>query len=179
MMIQIKNRVAGGGEEGAAGLLIACHQRIRHFVGMAERLAAAHATPRDIVEAAAALDRYFNVALPLHSADEDLSLLPRLKLYARASVVLTAESLAAQHEDIHLQISRMSPLWRALIGDAARIDELRETLGYGARRLAIMFEDHLGSEERIVFPAIARFPPAEERALRDEMRARREPARKP
>src|SRR5512135_2411098 len=61
-------------------MLLACHQRIRHFSGVAVKLAHAHGVAEnEIVQAAAGLHRYFTVALPLHEADENLSLHPRLR----------------------------------------------------------------------------------------------------
>ena len=53
-------------------LLLECHARIRRFLGMARHLADAEAVAdREASEAAAAIGRYFEVALPLHTTDED------------------------------------------------------------------------------------------------------------
>src|SRR5437762_12814931 len=60
-------------------LLIACHERIRFFVDLARRLADAHDLPADeIRDAAMRVVRYFSESLPLHVADEEESIMPRL-----------------------------------------------------------------------------------------------------
>ena len=65
--------------EDAVDLLLSCHYRIRHFTALAARLAEATAAPPDQIEqTAASVARYFRIALPLHKADEDGSIYPRL-----------------------------------------------------------------------------------------------------
>ena len=60
-------------------LLLECHERIRTFVGLAGRLANTKQPSVDEVrDAATRVARYFSEALPLHVADEEQSILPRL-----------------------------------------------------------------------------------------------------
>src|SRR5208337_402945 len=64
----------------AVEILLGCHTRIRHFIQLSRTLAGAEGVaPREIAEAATAIFRYFKAALPLHEADENESLFPRLK----------------------------------------------------------------------------------------------------
>ncbi|MBU1213589.1 MAG: hemerythrin domain-containing protein, partial [Alphaproteobacteria bacterium] len=59
--------------------ILGCHARIRAHVGIAKRLAESSAPEHDaVVEAAGRVFRYFSEALPIHTLDEDLNLLPRL-----------------------------------------------------------------------------------------------------
>ena len=178
-MIQIKTRPTGsGGDDDAGTMLLACHDRIRRFVVMAHQLAEQPATTADVAETAAAIHRYFTVALPLHEADEDLTVLPQLQAHAPTLVALTAEALASQHEDIGVLVGRLAPVWGAAAREPERIESMRKVLAAGARRLTLMFEGHLESEERIIIPALPNLPPEVRRILVDEFRARRklEPA---
>ena len=62
-------------------MLQGCHVRIRHFMQLSRTLSQALDAPQaEIAEAAAALVRYFSQALPLHEADENETLFPRLHL---------------------------------------------------------------------------------------------------
>src|SRR6185503_9035331 len=65
------------------GSLLDCHERIRRFTALALELGrvappGAPEALEQIREAAAGVPRYFTVALPLHSADEEQSVEPRL-----------------------------------------------------------------------------------------------------
>jgi hemerythrin-like domain-containing protein len=158
----------------ATTFLTDCHARIRHFTAMALRIAsAATSPPQEVAEAARAVHRYFTVALPLHVADEDLSLLPRLRPVAPA-----LEGALARMEDEHLAIeeavAEMAPLCSVLAEEPERLGELGEALAEKARALEALFEPHLREEERTIFPAIRQhLPPDEQAILLAEMRARR------
>jgi hypothetical protein len=133
--------------------LLACHQRIRDMIALARRLAGAADAPADEVAAAALrVRRYFVEALPRHVEDEEASLLPRLR--GRGDALDAA--LTAMHD----QHGAQGPLEHALI---ALCDELAAD---GV---------HLAGEEGVVFPALAALPDADRRAIRAEMRARRDP----
>src|SRR5262245_38800512 len=76
MQIQI-----GYAEESTdlVGLLRACHRRVRFFIDLALRLAGTEdASPNEIQDAATRIVRYFEESLPLHIADEEQSIIPRL-----------------------------------------------------------------------------------------------------
>src|SRR5262245_25640445 len=68
-------------ESDVVDRLLECHERIRNFCALACRLA--EGPPSEQArEAAAQLVRYFTVALPLHVADEEESIRPRLTTVA-------------------------------------------------------------------------------------------------
>ena len=68
-------------------LLLGCHARIRHFTAVAVKLAhALAATSDEIRQAAEVVHRYYSVSLPLHEADEDQTLRPRLDAVADQQV---------------------------------------------------------------------------------------------
>ena len=79
MLNQISPLATQPKSEDAVDLLIGCHQRIRHFTGVAIKLAHAQgAEPEEVVQAAAGAHRYYTISLPLHEADEEETLRPRL-----------------------------------------------------------------------------------------------------
>ena len=157
-------------------MLLVCHQRIREHVALAARLAGASAAGSDlIVDAAARLARYFTVALPLHAADEELSLRPRLERAGDDPQIARAvAAMAAEHGPIHAAAEALVPAWNAVAGEPGRLVELATTLAAGATRLAELFEPHLAVEERVIFPLIdARIDAAGRAALAREMGERR------
>jgi hemerythrin-like domain-containing protein len=156
--------------------MLGCHERIRRFTAMAGQLAAAPAA--EVAEAAAAVLRYFSVALPLHAEDEDLSLAPRLLATAVPAELRAAlEAMTREHEPIEATLRDLAPLWSDLAAGDPRPASLGAALDAGAARLDELFTPHLEKEERIIFPAArARLSPADLAAIRDELRARRAPA---
>jgi len=155
--------------------LLACHARIREFTALSATLAASNADPDSARSAAQAIRRYFSVALPLHEADEDLTLAPRLRALRPEDTVLQALDLVArQHPDIDRVIGRMLPLWEAIEADGARLAALAEQLGKATERLSMIWTPHLALEEAEIFPAVRALMPAETlEAMRAEMAERR------
>lgn len=85
--------------EDAVGLLLECHHRIRTFLALARRIAAAGPGDRgDVADSAARVTRYFTQALPLHARDEEESVLPRLRGRA-ADVDVALEVMAREHRE--------------------------------------------------------------------------------
>ena len=154
----------GGGD--AVDDLMACHGRILRFVDLSARLAGG-GPAAEVAEAAAAVHRYFSVALPLHAEDEDASLVPRL-LQVAPELRGAIEETLAEHRLIEELLGELVPLWADVAGAPAR------RLADGASRLAALFAPHLEREERLLFPAAReRLSPGELAALRGEIRARR------
>lgn len=158
-------------------LLAACHERIRRFAGLAQKLAAAKGAPEhEVRDVAAAVRRYFDEALPLHVADEEESVLPRLRARAAAATggLAALERIVDEHRDHQHDLAMLVLLCGELAEDPRQLDERRMELEELAKRLADDFERHLAFEERELFPAIERLLPLEERrALAAEFRARR------
>ncbi len=155
-------------DETPSGLLLDCHARIRSFAQLAVRLAEDDAPNAELADAAARVHRYFTQALPLHVADEEQSLAPRLRRFAPdvGEALATMELEHRAHDEI---LANLVPAWDALRSDPSL---RRDTLD-DARRLRSQLETHLAAEERVVLPAIARLPAEEARAILAELRARR------
>lgn len=159
-------------------MLRACHERIRGFLAMADRLGSDEpATHDDVRGTAAAVARYFREALPQHERDEDESITPRM----RGQHALLDQAL----DDMHAQHVTMHPLiesLRAICERIAAADEPHVARAIERSELAAVLVElrprmasHLAAEESFVFPAIDLLPFAERAALTGEMRARRVP----
>ncbi|HEY7954570.1 MAG TPA: hemerythrin domain-containing protein [Polyangia bacterium] len=163
-----------GGDDLTSSLLD-CHERIRRFSKLAVRLAQAEAgdPAEQIAEAAAGVRRYFTVALPLHSADEERSIEPRL-VVVRPELGETFAKMAREHRQLEALIEELEPSWRRLIDEPARHAEEAARLLGPSERLEALFAIHLVPEETVVFPALASLAPEERALALGELRARRQ-----
>lgn len=174
MLVKIRSGGPTETSKDAVDEMLDCHERIRRFTRMATLLPAAAAS--ELVEATQATHRYFSVALPLHSTDEDRSFAPRLIATAPAGDVLAAlDEMVAEHVEIEATLAALVPRWAELVADPGRQAALAVELADGAARLAAQFDVHLEKEERVLFPLARRtFTPEMMAGLRAEMRARRQ-----
>lgn len=159
---------------GAVELLLECHERIRHFTSVARRLAAGRDLPEpQVAEAAAAVRRYFAEALPLHAADEEESMVPRLR--GRDPALDGALSVMRREHQAHaMRIEPVVALCAELAAVPAKLAELAPRLAEAADLLERHFAPHLALEEETLFPALKRVLDAGGDArMVAEMRARR------
>ncbi len=165
---------SGPAPEDAVGMLLECHGRIREFVGMARRLAAARGEDAQAVrDAAGRVRRYFTDALPLHAQDEEESVLPRLR-GREAGLDRELEAMAGEHRQHEEPLARLVEACGALERDPAQLANVGAALGAAAAELEAAFARHLDREESIIFPAVRRtLSPADDEALVREIRARR------
>lgn len=162
-------------------MLIECHGRIRDAMRGARGLAAVAATDPAVAPTAAAVHRYFSIALPLHSEDEDLSLAPRL-FATRVPPDLedAVRMMTAQHAAIDVLLARLLPLWDRLTHAPADLDEVRSALAADTARLDELWDVHLSMEEQYIFPRASAMLSADAQAeIAGEMRARRQPNEPP
>ncbi|MBF5045739.1 hemerythrin domain-containing protein [Aggregicoccus sp. 17bor-14] len=166
---------AGGGP--VAARLRECHERIRRFCAMAVRLAGAAPAvkPAEVVDAARQLQRYFATALPLHVADEDGTVLPRLLAADAGPEVREAlERMEREHRDIDAALPALLDAWDALQHEPAQLAARARTLLAASVRLEEALLAHLELEERVILPALdAQVPLAEQAPMVEEMKARR------
>lgn len=177
MLNQIKTVPSKSSSQDAIELLLACHQRIRHFSGVAVQLAHAHdAQGSEITQAADGLYRYFTVALPLHEADENLSVHPRLRRAAPAGELAgpAADAMVDQHLAIDELVERLLPLWVLTRSNPEKLPEVSGEMCAITERLREMFEAHLKLEEETIFPALQKYlSEAELAEIVQEMQERR------
>jgi iron-sulfur cluster repair protein YtfE (RIC family) len=160
----------------AVELLVDCHARIRHFVGLAGRIAGRGVEdPSAVPEAARAVVRYFTEALPLHARDEEESIVPRLR-GREPALDAALEVMQREHVEHEASLGRLVAACRVLAEAPGRIAELAPAVGREAAFLARHFEAHLANEEQVIFPAMRRLlDPAADAAIVAELRARRAP----
>jgi hypothetical protein len=167
---------ARSSDEGPQALLLACHERIRRFTAMAARMVRqAGFGGEEVAAAASALVRYHTIALPLHQADEEASIAPRLgALQLGDDVGRAIDLMTAQHVALERVIGQLVPHWEALSRDPGRLGELSDTLRPWIDELEPLWLSHLTLEEETLFPLLAtQVSPEEQRAVLAEMRARR------
>lgn len=175
-MLQIRRPGAAAQEpDGVLRRLLACHDRIRMFTGLAGAVASASegTEPAELVDAARRLLRYFTVDLPFHSADEDESLLPRLRWVDSAEVQAALLGMTRQHAELQAVIDDLCWAWARILEEPARRHALHVQLASGARQLADGFAAHLDVEEKIIFPQLQQLADEEQRAILREMERRR------
>lgn len=150
--------------------LTACHDRIRQYTSGLERLCALPSL-RDpqVPPAAAQAHRYFSEGLPLHAADEDRSLGPRLMKVAPEAAPLVGR-LAAEHVQIDAALEVLLPLLLKL-SEGGTVEE--EALRHASRQLSSVLIPHILLEEAELFPLCARLTVADREAFREELVARR------
>lgn len=181
MLHTIRRREENRGPGDVVDALLDCHRRIRHFTALAVALPDATAVPpAEIASAAAGVVRYFSEALPLHSADEDMSIAPRMLAVDQPSsgppepLRAALATMTRQHGEIELTLGSALPRWSAVAADPACLSTHAAALRGLAARLSSQWDEHLGLEEATIFPAIrALLPPDEQEVIRREMRARR------
>lgn len=156
-------------------LLLGCHQRIRHFIAVASKLAHAQgASPQEIQGAAESVYRYYAVSLPLHEADEEDSLRPRLSSVADPKVQHALAAMHDQHMAIDDLLERLLPLLRLVGNNPDVLADAGGEMCSITSALAQMFDAHLQMEEEVIFPAVGAHLGEQDRAeLVREMRDRR------
>lgn len=157
-------------------LIVDCHEKIRRFSALAVRLATAEAAPAEVSEVAARVHRYFTVAMPLHVADEDDSLRPRLlSAHPNAAVVDALGTMAREHVEADDLLLELAPTWEALKEDPTRRAGFGAELARASTHLEELMRKHLTLEEGVILPSIrALLPPEAQAEVVREMRARRE-----
>lgn len=161
--------------EGAVDLLTGCHDRIRHFTSAAVRLAHAQgATAADIRQTAERVHRYYTVSLPLHEADEEDTLRPRLAVLADEKMSHALTAMHDQHQAIDELLERLLPLLVLVTSNAENLHAVAGEMCSITKALDETFRAHLQLEEEVIFPAIPLLLPEDARQeMLHEMRARR------
>lgn len=176
VITDIKLGTAPAVECDAVDMLLACHQRIRNFTEIAVRLAeATGAALPEIANAAESVHRYYSIALPLHEADENDSVYPRLRRnLTDASERESLQAMVDQHGPIDAVVARLVPRWADVKTNPERLASQAAELRADAARLQELWREHLALEEEIVFPLVrARLTPDDLNAVHAEMKQRR------
>jgi iron-sulfur cluster repair protein YtfE (RIC family) len=175
MLNQISPLATQPKSEDAVDLLIGCHQRIRHFSGVAIKLAHAQGSESgELVQAASAAHRYFTVSLPLHESDEEDTLRPRLDALNDDRLRHALLAMIDQHQAIDDLLERLLPLLVMVRNNPQTVHAAGPEMCSITKALDEMFKAHLQLEEEVIFPAIREALPADTRAeILREMKERR------
>jgi hemerythrin-like domain-containing protein len=151
-------------------LLLDCHAKIRRFIAIASQLATTRSTNTDDIRSAAGgIVRYFSQAFPLHVADENELVLPRL--VGRAAAVDDAlERMRSDHADHAALIAELTTLCTTVRDAPTRPGP---ALAGVVRELDALIEPHLVLEETTIFPALRLLDEEERQTIMTAMRARR------
>lgn len=150
--MQIGQTTVGASFDDPIAMLLACHEKVRHFARLAHRLGD-HINERGLdleaAQAAAGILRYFDLAAPLHHDDEELDLFPALRVLNDAALVSEMDSLQAEH-------ATLASHWRALHPwlEATAQREVFPAPSMLAE-FAIAYVEHADREERVVYGAVS------------------------
>jgi iron-sulfur cluster repair protein YtfE (RIC family) len=172
MLVSLGKRPASNSDH-PADILLACHARIRGFMATARAIATRDdATADALRESARAVVRYFRVALPRHSADEDESIAPRMK-GRDPGVDEVFATVSAEHRGLEATLATMCELLDAIAQNPAGRVTHRDALLALLDELDARWVRHLGLEESVLIPAMRQLATADLDSIRAEMRARR------
>lgn len=152
-------------------MLRACHDKVRHFAQLATRIAE-HIERQGVDpqarDAAQSVIRYFDIAAPLHHADEDQDLYPALLALQDPALSTAIHRLTAEH-------TALGGLWQAVRAWLLRVQAGERTppppeLPQFAQR----YPQHAQDEETQVYPHALRLSNAQLSALGQTMTRRRQ-----
>lgn len=144
------------------GLLSDCHRRVEKFLGIICTVARqAHGGEMN-AEQRAGLEtavRYFRKAAPMHTADEEASLFPRMRASDNPEVAAAMERIDELEEghkvaDVaHERVNDLSQKWldEQTLNEADAAELLRQAEG-----LVAFYEDHIALEDNVIFPLAGR-----------------------
>lgn len=167
----------GVGFEQPYEMLEACHERVQRSLDLLQRLLKyVDEKGHDAQTRSAAADvlRYFDLAAPLHHADEEKHVFPLLLAQGNGAQRTAVKRLQADHR-------RMETLWATLRQPLLRWCETGCTeVPDAACRKAIsafvsLYADHIPTEENMVFPAARLYMDDDSLAgMGQQMQARRQ-----
>lgn len=169
-IVRIGERAGGDGGDTVDALL-ACHQRIRSFLALGARVGQG-GEAAEVADACRRIERYFREAMPLHVADEEETVLPRL----RGRDAAVDRALAEMQEQHAAHLVGLTALTGAATALAAEPEEPVLCRQLAAKNLALSeaLVPHLELEEAIIMPAMRRLlSPGELADIAAEIRARR------
>lgn len=157
-----------------------CHRRIEHFLEVIAKVVAQFGE-RDLTEEArralqASLD-YFATFAPRHTADEEVSLFPRMREKSHADardVMAELDHLERDHRRAEVCHQRVDDLARHWL-QRGRLDKSQLTnLQSALDELIAMYVRHIRLEEEQVFVLASRLLPADQlQEMGEEMKQRR------
>jgi hemerythrin-like domain-containing protein len=166
----------GVGFEQPFEMLEACHDRVRRSLALLEKLVDyldTHGHDTQSRSAAADVLRYFDLAAPLHHADEEAHVFPLLLSQGDALLRTAVRGLQSDHQ-------RMGVLWAAVREPLLRwcqpgyLDSVPASTRATVTSFRTLYDTHLATEEGLAFPtARSHMAAAELHDMGRQMQARR------
>ncbi|MHC5212023.1 MAG: hemerythrin domain-containing protein [Planctomycetota bacterium] len=164
-----------GHHASAFGILSDCHEHIGERLTVLEDVARQLGADQTLTDAQRTAVRdvlaFFEKAIPIHSADEEQTLFPRLRERPpfAGTVGTPMDCMESEHVEHAALRSRLAEALEA--GDGTG-------LGRAARALAAEYRSHISKEEQILYPMAREVltDPALLDVMAEEMRARRRDA---
>jgi hemerythrin-like domain-containing protein len=162
------------------GLMTDCHRRIERFLETL-KVVAENAAGRELSDeegnAVETALLYFRESGPRHTADEEDSLFPRMRVAPSCDVISMLAQLSALNADhervtvLHTSVESIFGRWRTASKLTSKdAQQLRADL----RTLCQIYKKHIAVEESVVFPLARRIlNSATQLAMGEEMRCRR------
>ena len=179
MLLKV-NQSVDHGFDAPIGLLGDCHRRVERFLGIlvtVTRNWRGQPLPPSDLAALEQARRYFEVAGPKHTADEEVSLYPRLERSADEgvrAVLKIMRALETDHRAAESLHASSDALIRRWIQHGSLSIEDAAALSGNLDQLAGIYGRHIEIEDTEVFPAAARaLSPSEIEEIGREMAARR------
>ncbi|MGE5452148.1 MAG: hemerythrin domain-containing protein [Acidobacteriota bacterium] len=152
-------------------MLRACHDKVRHFAKLATRIAehiARQGVDQQARDAAQSVIRYFDIAAPLHHADEDEDLYPALLALQDPALSTDIHRLTGEH-------TPLAGLWQAVRAWLLQVQAGEQAppppeLPLFAQR----YPQHAHDEEQLVYPHALRLSNDALSALGQTMTRRRQ-----
>lgn len=166
MPLQIGATPDAGFDQPVA-MLRDCHRRILRFAGLlgqVARDAQGYSLSKEQQSAVEAALRYFGTSGPLHNADEECSLFPRLRGRVSATVTATIARLEAEHREAEGLQRRIGQLFQHWIAEFGLDRSEEQELGEATERLESFYDEHIRIEEATVFAAAETILNREEQA---------------
>lgn len=139
--------------EHPVALLLACHERVRHFAGLVPKIAvrlSQGGSDRTVQEAAASVLRYFDVAAQLHHQDEEQDVFPALRATLRfgedEDLAAAIERIEAEHTNLAAAYAAVRPELEILAAGRPAQLSLDAAAGFAA-----LYPAHAAAEESEVF----------------------------
>lgn len=149
------------------GLMSDCHRRVEKFLRVILTVAEQAQGGELDAEKRAGLEtalRYFRSAAPMHTADEEVSLFPRMRACGHPEVDAALERIEALEADhkvadhAHKVVDNLAQKWldTGELSDDAMTELLRN-----ARHLKDIYQGHIALEDEVIFPLAGRVLDAE------------------
>lgn len=152
-------------------MLTACHEKVRHFARLATRLAehlSQHGADAQARDAARSVLRYFDLAAPLHHADEDEDLYPALLALQDLTLSEHIQRLSAEHISL-------AALWQAVRTWLLQVQEgVAPPPPPELPTFAQRYPQHALDEEQLIYPHAQRLSEALRSELGRKMAERRQ-----